>query len=102
MESLYKKARVINSKDLNSIEIEVTGSGLEMNVHTITVAHMEDYEVLEVVDYWDGDGYIEYYCDLFKGYKFIADACFEREGQDFIPLEITNPQLTIEPIKETA
>lgn len=80
----------------SQIHAIVSGKKLGMDISINVTLELNDYEVLEIVDYWDGDGYIEYYCDLFKDYKFVAEACFEREGQDFIPLEITNPQLEIE------
>jgi hypothetical protein len=96
------KATIVDATDINDIKIAISGTAPEMDINTFARAEIDHYEVLEVVDYWDGDGYIEYYCDQFKDYRFIAEACFEREGQDFIPLEITSTQLTIEPIKETA
>jgi len=101
MESLYKEANILNSKDVRNIHIEILGSGLEMCVHTVTYAYLESYELLELLDAHIGTGIVTYYCKQFKNAKFIAEAIFAREGNEYIPIQITSDKLEVEPLIET-
>lgn len=57
-----------------------------------------DYECLEVVEYYSGEGYAVYVDSegLFPDAKFYVDIHFTREGQDFVPEGINSDNMEIE------
>jgi hypothetical protein len=92
------RATITDAKDFPStvwVEIERDG---KTELHQL---HLEDYDCLEVVEYWSGNGYAMYADaeDKFPDIRFYVDTYFTREGQDFIPEEPCSDQVEIEELR---
>jgi hypothetical protein len=82
----------------SKIHAMVSGKKFGMDINMNLILDFFESECLEVVDYWGGDGYVEYTHELFPNHRFIANASFEREGQDWELCEIYDNSLEIEVI----
>ena len=82
----------------SKIHAMVSGKKFGMDINMNLILEFYESECLEVVDYWGGDGYATYTHELFPNHRFIANASFEREGQDWELYELYDNSLEIEVI----
>ena len=80
---------------------------MEIENNGVTVTHqleLEDYECLEVIEYYSGNGYTMYTdpSGHFPDKHFYVDTYFTREGQDFIPEESYSNDVEIEELHPVA
>jgi hypothetical protein len=82
----------------SKIHAMVSGKKFGMDINMSLIMDLFDSECLEVVEYYVGDGYAIYTHELFPNHRFIADAYFQREGQDWVLDELVGNKLEIEVI----
>ena len=82
----------------SKIHAMISGKKFGMGINMNLILELFDSECLEVVDYHGGEGYAEYTHELFPNHRFIANASFEREGQDWELYELNDNSLEIEVI----
>lgn len=80
----------------SKIHAMVSGTKFGMDINMNLILELFDSECLEVVEYYCGDGYATYTHELFPQHRFIANASFEREGQDWVLEEIVGNKLEVE------
>lgn len=92
------KATVTDSSDFPStLKAAVSGDSiLGMSVNVFTSLEFLEAEELEVIEFHSSVGYASYTSDLFPDHIFYADVYFSREGADWIPEGLQDPQLEIE------
>lgn len=94
-------ATVTDARDFpNSLKAIVSGQALEMNVNAFVTLELEEYEALEVIEFYSACGYAKYKTDVLPNHEFYANIDFEREGTDWIPLELESPSLEIETLEK--
>jgi len=89
------RATITDAKNFPAtIWVEIENNG-KTSTHQLD---LEEYECLEVVEYYAGDGYVMYTdpTGQFPNRHFYVDAYFIREGDDFIPEEPSSDQVQIE------
>jgi len=82
----------------SKVHAMVSGKKFGMDINMNLILEFFDAECMEVVEYYSGDGYVAYTHELFPHHRFIANAAFEREGQDWELYELIDNSLEMEVI----